>query len=109
MSDESVLSEPALVDWKLLEGEDPTSSHGDDAEHWVTVYAELAHSTGRMLRAAEQRAKARKLENGSNPSLDHRELKYIATRLRFFEERLRWWVDRGAELTRTNGSLQKAP
>jgi hypothetical protein len=100
MIDEPASTEAPPADWGLLAGEDPTSSLGEDAEHWVTVYAELARATHDMLQAAKARVQERELEPGVHPDVDRRELKYIATRLRFFEERLNWWVARGAELGR---------
>jgi len=101
MNDEPDSTDRSPATWDLLDGENPNSDLGDDAEHWVTVYSELAQSTRRMLHAAEARIEARRSEAGSNPEVDHRELKYIGTRLSFFEERLRWWVTRGAELAKT--------
>jgi hypothetical protein len=97
----SSASEPggtAPVEWALLEGEDTTSLHPEDPEHWVAVYAELVSTTNRMLDGATARRAARQLNGLPKADVDEREVAILRSKTKFFRERLRWWTERGIEL-----------
>jgi hypothetical protein len=91
---EEVLSPGA----SLLAGEDPTSIHLEDPEHWVTVYSELFESTKRMLAAARERLDSEAAADQADLRLVEREITALVARSQFFAARLRWWRMRGRQL-----------
>jgi hypothetical protein len=82
----------------LLDGENPTSTHRDDPEHWVAVYAELVDSTSRILVAAREGVAQRNAADDRDVKLLEVEIAALEARSRFFASRLRWWANRGREL-----------
>jgi hypothetical protein len=82
----------------LLDGEDPTSLHRDDPEHWVAVYTELVESTNLMLAAARKRHSNKARSNPPDADLIELEVAALAARAAFFTSRLRWWTERGTEM-----------
>jgi hypothetical protein len=82
----------------LLDGEDPTSVHLEDPEHWVAVYSELFESTQRMLAAAQERLESEAANERADLKLVEREISALVARSEFFAARLRWWGLRGREL-----------
>jgi hypothetical protein len=82
----------------LLDGENPTSTHRDDPEHWVAVYAELVDSTNRILLAARESVAQRNAADDHDMKLLEVEIAALEARSRFFASRLRWWANRGREL-----------
>jgi hypothetical protein len=82
----------------LLDGEDPTSVHRDDPEHWVAVYSELIESTNRILVAARERLASPAAAEQAEAKLLHSDIAALVARSEFFAARLRWWANRGREL-----------
>ena len=82
----------------LLSGEDPTSIHPEDPQHWVTVYSELFESTKRMLAAVQARLDSPAANDQADVELAEREISALVARSEFFAARLRWWGLRGREL-----------
>ncbi|HEY8811869.1 MAG TPA: hypothetical protein VIO86_05175 [Candidatus Dormibacteraeota bacterium] len=82
----------------LLDGENPTTIHRDDPEHWVAVYAELIESTKEILAASRERLALHSAADRADLKLLEREISVLVARSEFFADRLRWWADRGREL-----------
>lgn len=91
------LAEPT---WSLLDGEDPTSLHRDDPQHWVAVYTELVEATHRMLGAARERLASRSALDQAEAELLERDIAALVARFDFFTGRRDWWAKRGGELWR---------
>jgi hypothetical protein len=103
MNSSAAESDEAATAGTLLDGEDPTSVHLDDPEHWVAVYSELVESTKQMLEAARERLTSPSDAEEADLKLVEREVSALLARSEFFASRLNWWVDRGRELWARKG------
>ena len=82
---------------RLLEGEDPTTPHPEDARHWMQTYRELLAFKKRMLSVAGEAAKHPWKESAAREvaSTDLVTLKAEQAR---FKRRLEFWKGRLDEL-----------
>lgn len=79
---------------RRLEGEDPATTHPDDARHWRSVYAELLDFKDRVLETTDQLAPAIP-EAAEELSAD---AKLMNAERERFRERLEYWTRREREL-----------
>jgi hypothetical protein len=80
---------------RLLEGEDPDSTHLDDAKHWVAVYGELL---GFKESVVEQAASsAEHLPEDAQPEAGA-DLTILEAERQRLERRYRFWQGRLAQL-----------
>lgn len=85
----------AAVDGLLLEGEDPSTVHADDARHWVNIYSELvAFNTGQRDR---MRRELQEIPPEARTELE-KELKLIDAQLDRVQDRLGFWYARHWDL-----------
>lgn len=82
---------------RLLQGEDPSSLHRDDAEHWVTVYEEMLRYKSVLVRDTE----AQMAEMTEAARVEIRDTDYVIMRNERarFERRLAFWAQRLEELS----------
>lgn len=82
---------------RLLHGEDPSSPHRDDAEHWVTVYEELLRYKSMLVRDTEKRMP----ELTAAARVEVTETDYVIMRNERarFERRLAFWTERLEKLS----------
>ena len=77
---------------RLLEGEDPGSTHVDDATHWVAVYGELLGFKETLVEAAASRAtdlpEDAQPEAGADLTILEAERQRLERRYQFWHERL---------------------
>jgi hypothetical protein len=87
----------------LLEGEDPTSTLTEDAEHWISVYRELISYKESLLdTSAEQMDDLKHVESmGEVSEIDG---VILAAELERFRRRLSFWQERLDELRRPESS-----
>lgn len=87
----------------LLEGEDPTSTLTDDAEHWISVYRELISYKESLLdTSAERMDEFRHVESmGEVSEVDG---VILASELERFRRRLAFWQKRLDELRRSESA-----
>ena len=79
---------------RLLPGEDPESTHPEDARHWVEVYRELLEYKDRLLAVTRATLSelpeepARREVAETDQALISAERERLARRLRFWDRRL---------------------
>jgi hypothetical protein len=83
----------------LLEGEDPASTHIDDAVHWVRVYGELFSVKMSLIDRADQLLQGVSDDAMREADLDQRLLRAEAER---FRRRLDFWTNRTKVLATTS-------
>ena len=80
---------------RLLEGEDPTTTHPGDATHWVHIYGELLDFKRRLIARAEDEAAVLGpvAQRGALRDVD-----LLSDQMSRFEDRLEFWLRREREL-----------
>lgn len=82
---------------RLLEGEDPATSHPTDARHWLDTYRELLTFKDRMLRTAEE-VVAQPFEKDAAREVASTDLVALRAEQARFRNRLDFWTQRLTEL-----------
>src|SRR5438105_4897456 len=82
---------------RLLPGENPETTHAEDAEHWVEVYRELLEYKGRLLAVTQETLRQLPEEPARREVAETDQALINAERERF-ERRLGFWDRRLAEL-----------
>lgn len=100
---------------RLLEGEDPTTSHAEDARRWLTVYTELLAQKEAILQRINRAAAQLSSEAGTE--IESTDLVLLRAERDRFRRRLEFWrhrvrdlgggidFDRKVRLIRHNGQL----
>jgi hypothetical protein len=94
-SDEQAALEQVEPD-RLLEGEDESTQHLDDAEHWVKVYMELLEFKRSVLATTEQHVGT--MDADASIEVQKTDLKALHAEALRFERRLVYWRGRIAAL-----------
>lgn len=83
---------------RLMEGEDPTTTFGEDARHWADVYTELVKFNQELLIAIRAVVGTGDLtgEHTDNARLLEAHMKRLRYRQRFWQERLTEAVETSA-------------
>jgi len=76
-----------------LPGEDPTTAHQDDVEHWVAVYSELLSFKRFMLDGASARA-AEMVTSEARVEIETTDLRVARAEAERFSRRLGFWRGR---------------
>ncbi|HEV7680082.1 MAG TPA: hypothetical protein VGQ42_16095 [Candidatus Dormibacteraeota bacterium] len=79
----------------LLDGENPNSTHPEDAVHWLRVYGELLTLKTELLQRAEEVLSGATDDAIKEAQLDTRLLRAEAER---FRRRRAFWTERAREL-----------
>jgi hypothetical protein len=82
---------------RLLPGEDPASTHPDDAVHWIEVYRELLSYKERLLAVTEETIHLMPEEPARREAAETDQVIITAERDRF-ARRLAYWTRRQSEL-----------
>ncbi len=90
-SDEEAALEQVEPD-RLLDGEDESSQHLDDAEHWVKVYRELLEFKRSVLATTEEHVGT--MEADASNEVQKTDLKALHAEALRFERRLVYWRSR---------------
>ena len=85
---------------RLLPGEDPGSTHLDDARHWIEVYGELLEYKDRLLAVTDEMLGQRPEESAGREIAETDRALIVAERSRFVR-RLDYWNGRLDELRRS--------
>ncbi|HEX6548431.1 MAG TPA: winged helix-turn-helix domain-containing protein [Candidatus Dormibacteraeota bacterium] len=83
---------------RLLLGEDPGTTHVEDARHWVSVYTQMLEFKERLLERA--REDSRSLPKPARAEIDELDLPLLEQERDRVAERLQWWRARHWELAR---------
>jgi hypothetical protein len=83
---------------RLLEGEDPDSTHVDDATHWIAVYGELLGFKEKVVEAAA--SSATQLPKDAQPEAGA-DLTILEAERQRLERRYQFWNARLAQLRST--------
>jgi hypothetical protein len=94
-SDERAALEQVEPD-RLLDGEDESTHHLDDAEHWVKVYLELLEFKRSVLATTEQHVGT--MDADASSEVQKTDLKALHAEALRFERRLVYWRGRIAAL-----------
>ncbi|MFN2451813.1 MAG: hypothetical protein ABR541_05625 [Candidatus Dormibacteria bacterium] len=86
---------------RLLHGEDPTSRHQDDAEHWISVYEELIRYKSMLVRDTEERMGA--MTEAVRIEITDTDYVIMRNERARFERRHAFWTERLEELRATPG------
>lgn len=90
-SDEEAALEQVEPD-RLLDGEDESSQHLDDAEHWVKVYMELLEFKRSVLATTEEHVGT--MDADASSEVQKTDLKALHAEELRFERRLVYWRGR---------------
>jgi hypothetical protein len=90
-SDEEAALEQVEPD-RLLDGEDESSQHLDDAEHWVKVYMELLEFKRSVLATTEEHIGT--MDADASSEVQKTDLKALHAEELRFERRLVYWRGR---------------
>ena len=90
-SDEKAALEQVEPD-RLLDGEDESSQHLDDAEHWVKVYMELLEFKRSVLATTEEHVGT--MDADASSEVQKTDLKALHAEALRFERRLVYWRGR---------------
>jgi hypothetical protein len=94
-------AEQAVDPDRLLDGEDPETTHVDDAEHWVSVYRDLVKSKQELIGVTEHRMN--QVAEDAAQELGHTDLEILEREHSRFRRRLSFWEARLAHLTAADG------
>ena len=83
---------------RLLEGEDPSTPHADEARHWVDVYSELLTFKERTISSVERNA-AEIPEPEAREEAQQTDLSVLQAERSRLRHRLDFWLRRQHELT----------
>jgi hypothetical protein len=99
-SDDEQAAQEAVDPDRLLEGEDPSSHHRDDVDHWIRVYTELLQYKRDLLSTTRERLAI--IEPRAGEEIEKTDLRVLSAEASRFEHRLGFWRRRRSELE-TNG------
>lgn len=86
----------------LLDGEDPTSPHLEDADHWISVYRELIDFKESLLNSSQE--DAAQLEHPeARTEATHVDGTILLAELERFRRRLEFWKQRQEQLSERAG------
>ena len=91
----------------LLPGEEPTSQHIDDVEHWLNVYSELLDFKRFMLDGASLRANEMRTETARD-EIERTDLRVARAEAERFAARLAYWRGRRDTITKTQAEAAQA-
>ena len=83
---------------RLLEGENPSTTHLEDAVHWLQVYQDLLAFKRRVLESAGELAP--EMEEVAREEVGKTDLTILAAEAARLERRLRFWRERVDQLRR---------
>jgi hypothetical protein len=89
-------AEQAVDPDRLLDGEDPDTAHLEDAEHWLSVYADLLKSKQELIGVTEHRMEH--IAADAAVELGQTDLEILETESRRFERRIAFWQSRVRDL-----------
>lgn len=95
-------AEEAVDPDRLLDGEDPSTHHLEDATHWVTVYSELLTFKERLVDTAQD-GLTRMTEFGARKEAANQDLVILTAERERLVRRLSYWKARQQELVRQTG------
>lgn len=102
MTSEKVPPEEAAKDAvdpnRLLEGEDPTTPHPEEALHWIEVYSDLLTFKERALTTAQQ-ALAETPESDARAEAERTDLPVLEAERERIRHRMAFWRERHRELS----------
>src|SRR5437763_4141091 len=81
---------------RLLEGENPSTTHLEDAVHWLQVYQDLLAFKRRVLQSAGELAP--EMEEVAREEVGKTDLTILAAEAARLERRLRFWRERVDQL-----------
>jgi hypothetical protein len=82
---------------RLLDGEDPDTTHLDDAEHWLAVYTDLLKSKQELIGVTEHRMDH--VERDAADELGQTDLEILQKEGERFQRRIAFWEARLAHLS----------
>ena len=94
-SDEKAALEQVEPD-RLLEGEDESTQHLDDAEHWIKVYSELLEFKRSVLATTEEHVGT--MDVDASVEVQKTDLRALHAEALRFERRLVYWRGRVSAL-----------
>jgi hypothetical protein len=77
---------------RLLPGEDESSTHPDDALHWMKVYTELLEFKRSLLTVTE--VKLVTMEGAARAEVEETDLKVLLAEAERMDRRLHYWEER---------------
>lgn len=90
------VADKAMDPDRLLEGENPSTTHLDDAVHWIQVYEDLLTFKRRLLQSAGEVAP--EMEESARDEVGKTDLTILVAEAARLERRLRFWRERADEL-----------
>src|SRR5438094_5626688 len=81
---------------RLLEGENPSTTHLEDAVHWVQVYEDLLAFKRRLQQSAGEATP--EMEEIAREEVGKTDMTILAAETARLERRLRFWRERADEL-----------
>ena len=79
-----------------MEGENPGTTHVEDARHWVSIYTQMLEFKERLLDRAQ--AESRDLPKPARDKVESEDLKALEAERAKIEERLEFWRQRHWDL-----------
>lgn len=83
---------------RLLEGEDPSTPHPEEARHWVAVYSELLTFKEKTISSAQRNADRMSMSEARQEA-EETDLTALEAELDRLRKRLNFWERRRRELT----------
>jgi hypothetical protein len=90
------VAEKAIDPDRLLEGENPSTTHLEDAVHWIQVYEDLLAFKRRLLQSAGEVAP--EMEEMAREEVGKTDLTILVAEAARVERRLRFWRERADKL-----------
>jgi hypothetical protein len=87
----------AVSEDRLLDGEDPHTSHLDDVEHWIAAYSELIAYKETLVAKTQQEA-ATMVNPSATEETEAVDLTLLLRELENYRRRLKFWLERREEL-----------
>ncbi len=82
---------------RLLEGEDPSTPHPEEARHWVDVYSELLTFKEKTISSAQRNADQMSMSE-AREEVEETDLTALEAELDRLRKRLNFWERRCREL-----------
>ena len=90
------VADKAMDPDRLLEGENPSTTHLEDAVHWIQVYEDLLTFKRRLLQSAGEVAP--EMDKSAREEVGKTDLTILVAEAARLERRLRFWRERADEL-----------